>query len=57
MHHVGGQCHYAIFSEVRIVGNAAFTRKPSIDHQNGERGTVAACDVRARGQSSGITRQ
>ena len=37
----------ALFSEVRILGDAAFTRKP-IDHQNGERGTVAACDKQAR---------
>ena len=41
----------ALFSEVRILGDAAITRKP-FDHQNGERGAVAACDVRARGQYS-----
>ena len=40
MRHFGGQCQRVLFSEVRIVGGAAFTRK-SIDHQNGERGTVA----------------
>ena len=45
----GGQCHCSLFSEVRILGDAAFTCKP-IAHQNGERGTVVACDVRARGQ-------
>ena len=50
MPHFGGQCHCALFSEVRILSDAAFTLKP-IDHQNGERGIVAACDVRARGQS------
>ena len=46
---LGGQCYCALFSEVRIWGDAAFTRKP-IDHQNGERDTVATSDVRARGQ-------
>ena len=35
--------------EVQILGDAAFTRK-HIAHQNGEHGTVAARDVRARGQ-------
>ena len=49
MRHFGGQCHYALFSEVRILGDAAFTCKP-VDHQNGEGGTVAECDVGARGQ-------
>ena len=50
MRHIGWQRHCASFSrEVRILGGAAFTREP-IDHQNGERGTVAACDMRARGQ-------
>ena len=29
------------FSEMRILSDVAFTRKP-IDHQNGERGTGAA---------------
>ena len=38
----GGQCHCALFSEVRILGDTAFTREP-IAHQNG---------VRARGQYS-----
>ena len=45
----GGQCHLALFSEAHILGDAAFTGKP-IAHQNGKCGTVAACDVRARGQ-------
>ena len=49
MSHSGSQCHCALFSEVRILGDARFTCKP-IDHQKGERGTVASCDVRARGQ-------
>ena len=44
-----GNADCSLFSEVRILGDAAFTRKP-IDHQNGERDTVAVCDVRARGQ-------
>ena len=48
MRHIGGQCHCALFSEVRILGDATFTQKPKIANQNGERGTVAACDVRAR---------
>ena len=48
MRHIGGQCHFALFSKVHILGNAPFTRKP-IDHQNGECGTVAACDVCAKG--------
>ena len=39
----------ALFSEVRRLGNATFIHKP-IDYQNGESGTVAACDVCARGQ-------
>ena len=38
-----------LLSEVRILGDAAFTRKP-IDHQDGEPGTVTGCDVLARGQ-------
>ena len=46
-----GNADYALFREVRILGDAALTCKP-IDHQNDERGTVAACDVRARGQYS-----
>ena len=45
MRHTG---HCALFSEVRILGDAAFTRK-LIANQNGERGAVAVCDVRARG--------
>ena len=49
MRHFGGHCQRVLFSEVSILGDAAFTRKP-IDLQNGEQGTVAACDVRARGQ-------
>ena len=49
MHHTGEQCLCALFSEVRILGNAAFTRKP-IANQNGERDTVAAYDVHAKGQ-------
>ena len=49
MRHFGGQCHCALFSKVRSVENAEFTRKPT-DHQNGKRGTVAAWDVRKRGQ-------
>ena len=49
MRQTGGHCHCALFSEVRILGGAVFTRKP-IAHQNGERGTVAAYDMRARGQ-------
>ena len=49
MRHTGGQCHCVLFSEVRILSDAAFTRKP-IDHQNGERGTVSKCDTHARGQ-------
>ena len=40
-----GNADYALFREVRILGDAALTCKP-IDHQNDERGTVAACDVR-----------
>ena len=40
MRHTGGQCYCALFSKVRIY----------IAHQNGERGTVAACDVHARVQ-------
>ena len=32
-----------------ILGDVAFTRKP-IAHQNSEHGTVAACDMHARGQ-------
>ena len=28
MHHFGGQCKRVLFSEVRILGDAAFTRKP-----------------------------
>ena len=48
MLHIGGQCHCALFSEVRILGDAVITSKP-IDHQHGELGTVAAYDVRARG--------
>ena len=28
MRHTGGQCHCAIFSEVRFLGDAAFTGKP-----------------------------
>ena len=49
MPNFGVQSHCALFSEVRILGNAAFTQKP-IDHRKGERGTFAACDMRARGQ-------
>ena len=49
MRNTGGQCHCTLFSEVRILGDAAFTRKP-IYHQNGECDTVAASDVHARGQ-------
>ena len=30
--YTSGQCHCALFSEVRIVGDATFTGKP-IDHQ------------------------
>ena len=37
-----------LFSEVRILGDAAFTHKP-IDHQHGEQGTLTTCYVRARG--------
>ena len=48
-HHTGGQCHCALFSEVRILGDAAFTSEP-IAIQNGEQGTVAVCDMRVRGQ-------
>ena len=53
MRHIGGQCNCALFSPLfrrrsvlHILGDAAFTGKP-IDHQNGGRGTVVACDVRA----------
>ena len=53
MSHIGGQCHRALFSEVRILGDAVYTRKP-IDNQNDERDTVAAGDVRARGQSTAL---
>ena len=57
MGHIGGQCHCGLFSEVRILGDAAFTRKP-IDHQNGEHGTVAVCNLCARaGQYSTCTCQ
>ena len=49
MCHTVGQCHCALFSEVLILGDEAFTRKP-IDQQNGKRGTVDACEVPARGQ-------
>ena len=45
----------ALFSERQILGDAAFTHKP-IDHQNGERGKVTACDARARGQYSILSR-
>ena len=50
MRHSGGQCHCAFYisSEVRILGDVAFTSKP-FAHQNGERGTVAACEVYAWG--------
>ena len=48
MRQTGGQCHCALFSEGHILG-AAVTHKP-IAHQHGERGTVAGCDVHARGQ-------
>ena len=48
MHHTGEQCLCALFSEVRILGNAAFTRKP-IANQNGEHGTVAG--VKSKGFS------
>ena len=41
--------HCVLFGEVRILGDAAFTHKP-INHQSGEYDTVAAYDVRARGQ-------
>ena len=37
MRHFGGQCQHMLFSEARILGDAAYTRKP-IDHQHGERG-------------------
>ena len=37
MCHFGGQCKCVLFSEVRILGDAAFTRKP-IDHQHGDPG-------------------
>ena len=47
MRHFGVQCHCVLFSEVRIL---EFTRKP-IAHQNG---TVAACDMRARGQKARV---
>ena len=43
----GGECRCALFNGGRILGDAAFTHK-LIAHQHGERGTVAACDVRAR---------
>ena len=43
------QCHCGTVSEVRILGDASFTHNP-IAYQNGEHGTVAACEVRARGQ-------
>ena len=33
---------------MRILGDVAFTRKPTA-HQKSERGTVAVCDVPARG--------
>ena len=49
MRHFGGQCNCALFSDVRILGGAAFTRKP-IDHQNGERGTGTARDMHGWGQ-------
>jgi hypothetical protein len=37
MRHFGGQCQRVLFSEVHVLGDASFTRKP-IDHQHGERG-------------------
>ena len=39
MRHFGGQCQCVLFSEVRILGDAAFERKP-IDHHQGERGIL-----------------
>ena len=50
MRHFGGQCQRALFSEVRILGDAAFKRKP-IDHQKMVSvASATACNVRARGQ-------
>ena len=39
MTYTGGQCHCTLFSEVRILGNAAFTGK-HIAHQHGEQGQL-----------------
>ena len=50
MRHTGGLCHCALSVIVRIFGDAAFNTHKPIDHQNGERGRVTACDVRARSQ-------
>ena len=47
MPHIGCQCHCVLFNEVCILGNAAFTRKP-IANQND--GTVPAYDLHGRGQ-------
>ena len=46
MRHTGGQCHSALFSEGHILSDAHVNL---CAHQHGERGKVAACDVRARG--------
>ena len=37
MRHFGGPCQRVLFSEVKILGDAAFTRQP-IDHKHGKRG-------------------
>ena len=54
MHHIGGQCYCALFSEGCILGDAALPLNLCA-HQNGERGTVAACDACTRGQYSALS--
>ena len=46
MHHIGGQCHCALFSE----GRTGRIHVNLCADQNGEHGTVAEWDARARGQ-------
>ena len=49
MRHIGGQSHCALFNEVRILASRR-VHVNLIADQNGERGTVAVCDVLAWGQ-------
>ena len=48
MRHIGGQCQRVLFSEVRILGDAALTCKP-IDHHHGEHGIGRYCVRRMQG--------